>query len=459
MGFVQGSRSRNPLFSNIGILERSTQALPIERSRFGFYNAEVITEEPTSQMHLVIIGNGAAGLSALSRFRTIDKDSAVTLISAEGASAYSRVLLPYYLRRKISRENLFIRRPEDYEKLGVQTEFGIGVSRVEPESRKLTLENGRTISFDRLLIASGSRPFLPPIDGLAGSNVLHLWTLRDTERLDALFQQGRRALVLGSGFIALQAAWAARQRGLQVTVYELLPRIMPTVLDEAGAAVLQRKVEEHGVEVLTGLQTERVDRSKPGVLTVHAQDHPPREVDLIIVGAGVRPNIEFLADSPVRTDRGILIDEHMQTNVPGIYAAGDVARGPTSFGETHQTHALWPTAVEHGRIAGENMAGHRIPYQGSLNMNVTEMFGITVASMGKFIEEQGSSAHLVKNPGSSHYLKIVLRDGMPVGAVALGGAEDAVILGRLRPWIRNRRRLPEIEGFLKGRYLISRQVA
>jgi nitrite reductase (NADH) large subunit len=410
-------------------------------------------------MHLVIIGNGAAGLSALSRFRAIDRDSQLTLISAEGGTAYSRVLLPYYLRRKIPYENLFIRRPEDYKELGVRPEFGMRVSRVHPETHSLTLEDGRSIGFDRLLIATGSRPFLPPIEGLAGTNACHLWTLRDTEQLDTLFQPGRRALVLGSGFIALQAAWAAQQRGLQVTVYELLPRIMPTILDERAAALLRQRVEEHGVEVRTAIQTERVDRSKTGVLTVHAKNHPPLEVDLIIVGAGVRPNIEFLAGGPIRTDRGILIDEYMQTNVPGIYAAGDVARGPTSFGETHQTHALWPTAVEHGKIAGENLAGRRIPYQGSLNMNVTEMFGITVASMGKFLEQKGLSSYLVRNSGPSRYFKIVLREGVPVGAVALGGAEDAVILGRLRPWIRNRRRLPDVEGFLKGRYLLPRQVA
>jgi nitrite reductase (NADH) large subunit len=410
-------------------------------------------------MHLVIVGNGAAGLSALSRFRAVDKDSKITLVSAEGVNAYSRVLLPYYLRRKIPRENLFIRQSEDYEKLGVQTELGVGVSRVEPEAHRLILADDRSIDYDKLLIATGSRPFLPPIEGLAGSKVLHLWTLHDTERLDTLFEPGKRALVLGSGFIALQAAWAAQQRDLKVTVYELLPRIMPTVLDEAAAALLQKKVEEHGVEVRVGVQTERVDRSKPGVLIVHAKDQPPLEVDVIIVGAGVRPNIEFLADSPVRTDRGIPIDQYMQTNVPDICAAGDVARGPTSFGESHRTHALWPTAVEHGTIAGENLAGHRIPYRGSLNMNVTEMFAVTVASMGKFVEEQGLSSYLVENSGSSLYLKIVLREGVPVGGVILGGAEDAVILGRLRPWIRNRRPLPEVEGFLKGRYLISRQVA
>jgi nitrite reductase (NADH) large subunit len=234
---------------------------------------------------------------------------------------------------------------------------------------------------------------------------------------------------------------------------------MPTVLDDKGAAILRRKVEEHGVEVRADIQTKRVTRSKSGTPTVHAKDHPPLEVDLIIVGTGVKPNIEFLSDSPVRTERGVLIDEFMQTNVPGIYAAGDVARGPTSFGETHQIHALWPTAVEHGRVAGQNLAGGHIPYRGSLNMNVTEMFGITVASMGKFFEEAGYSSHLVENSDPARYLKIVLHDGVPVGAVALGGAEDAVVLGRLRPWIRNRRRLPDVDGFLKGRYLLSREVA
>ena len=226
-------------------------------------------------MQLVIIGNGVAGLSALSRFRALDKDSKITLISAEETSAYSRVLLPYYLRRKIPYQNLFIRQSEDYEKLGVRTEFGTGVSRVEPESRRLTLADDRSIDYDKLLIASGSRPFLPPIEGLAGPNVLHLWTLRDTERLETLFAPGKWVLVLGSGFIALQAAWAAQQRDLKVTVYELLPRIMPTVLDETAAGLLRKKVEEHDVEVRVGIETQRVDRSKPGVLIVHAKNQPP----------------------------------------------------------------------------------------------------------------------------------------------------------------------------------------
>lgn len=410
-------------------------------------------------MQIVIIGNSAAGLSALSRFRSIDQESQITLVSAESATAYSRVLLPYYLRRKIPHEKLFIRRPEDYERLSVKTVFGVEVRHVDPESHTLTLEDGRTIGFDRLLIATGSRPLLPPVEGLAGANVYHLWTLSDTEQLDSLFRPGRRVLVIGSGFIALQAAWVAQQRGLKVAVFELLPRIMPTVLDERAAALLHQKIEEHGVEVRVGIHTEAVERTIKGVLRVQAKNHHPLDIDLVIVGAGVRPNTELLDGSPVKTDRGIPVNEYMETNVPGIYAAGDVARGPTAFGETHQTHALWPTAVEHGRIAGANMAGQRAPYQGSLNMNVTEMFGITVASMGKFVKDEGLTSHVIDETGQSRYVKIILREGIPIGAVALGGAEDTVILGRLRPWIRNQRRLPDVGGFLEGRYLLPRQVA
>lgn len=413
----------------------------------------------TILMQIVIIGNSAAGLSALRHFRSIDRDSQITLISAEPGIAYSRVLLPYYLRRKIPYENLFIRQLEDYAKLDVKTEFGAKVRQVDTGSRTLRLDDGRTIGFDRLLIATGSRPFLPPIEGLAGPNVYHLWTLDDTEQLDPFLQTGRRALVIGSGFVALQAAWAAQQRGLKVTVYELLPRIMPTVLDERAAALLHQKVEEHGVEVQVGIQTDAVERRGNGVLGVQAKGRPTLEVDLIIVGAGVRPNTEFLDGSPVQTDRGIPVDGHMETNVPGIYAAGDVARGPTAFGETHQTHALWPTAVEHGRIAGANLAGQSILYQGSLNMNVTEMFGITVASMGKFTEREGLTSHIIDEAGQSRYVKIILGEGIPIGAVALGGAEDTVMLGRLRPWVRNHRRLPDVVGFIEGRYLLPRQVA
>ena len=169
-------------------------------------------------MHVAIVGNSAAALSALESFRERDLTSSVTLVSEEAGPAYSRVLLPYYLRRKLSYDGLFIRRMEDYARLRAATEFGARVERVDPATRQLEFADGRRLGFDRLLLATGSSPARPPIPGLDGPGVHTLWSLDDAVRLDPVFRDGARVMVLGSGFVALQAAWAATQRGLQVTV-------------------------------------------------------------------------------------------------------------------------------------------------------------------------------------------------------------------------------------------------
>jgi nitrite reductase (NADH) large subunit len=237
---------------------------------------------------------------------------------------------------------------------------------------------------------------------------------------------------------------------------------MPTALDETAAELLRRRIKEHGVEVRLDTTTEAVQRSSDGSLEILANGKPPIDVDIVIVGAGVRPNVGFLAETPVEIDRGILVDERMETNIPGIYAAGDVARGPTAFGKPHETHALWPTAVEHGRVAGTNLTGRTLRYRGSLSMNVTEMFGMTVASMGQFIEPENLnglnggeiSSYVEGGSSAERYLKILFKDQIPVGAVVLGTAEDAVLLGRLRPWIRWKRRILDFSGFIEGRYIL-----
>ncbi len=338
-------------------------------------------------MNAVIIGNSAAGLSALESFRTYDPESSITLISAEPGPAYSRVLLPYFLREKVPYEYLFIRQADYYERMGVE-----------------------------------------------------------------------KVLILGSGFVALQTAWAACRRGLEVTVFELLPRIMPKVLDEQGAEILHRKIVEHGVDLRVGVSTERIEREQDGTILVFAGGHPTLAVDFIVDGTGVRPNVQFVEGSSVEIEGSILVNNRLETNVEGIYAAGDVAGGPSVFGEDHVAHALWPTAVEHGRIAGANMAGRYIEYTGSLNMNVTEMFGITVASMGIFcddkrLEQYGSTAQ------GERYIKILLRDGIPVGGVILGNTEDAVLLGVLRPLVRWKRALNDVSGFIEKRFYLKELIA
>lgn len=407
-------------------------------------------------MQVTIVGNSAAALSALESFRERDQTASVTLISAEPGPAYSRVLLPYYLRRRLSYNGVFIRQMSDYERLRTATEFGVRVVRVDPAMRELELADGRHLGFDRLLLATGSSPARPPIPGLDGPGIHTLWTLDDATRLDPLFREGAHVMVLGSGFVALQAAWAARQRGLQVTVVELLDQILPRVLDAAAARILHEQLLAFGVDVRTGTRTDDLETDHDGRVRVSIGGTGAFVVDAVIVATGARPNDGLLPECLEPGEPGIPVADTMETGVDGVFAAGDVTRGPTAAGGPREIHALWPTAVEQGRVAGANLAGARLSYAGSLSMNVTEMFGLTVASLGRFVEDAGDDVFESRDLAGIRYLKLVSRAGVPVGAVALGEPEGAALLGRLRPFVRQRRRLPDLSAFLEGRDLDQR---
>jgi NADPH-dependent 2,4-dienoyl-CoA reductase/sulfur reductase-like enzyme len=407
-------------------------------------------------MRAVIIGNSAASLAAAETFRRFDPASRLTLVASEPGPAYSRVLLPYYLRGSLAREKLFIRDQDSYESLGAETRFGHTVTCVDDRRKTLTLENGDELSWDRLLVACGARPVLPRVGDLRGPGVHTVWTLADADRLRPELLPGRRAVFIGSGFVALQAAWAACSRGLRVTVLEALPRVLPKVLDEPASALLEDRMRAHGVDVRCAVGIERVERRQAGggpaaspdgaspLRVVLSCEDPNLDADLVVVAAGVRPELSFLEGTSVAVaagGAGILVDERMRTSVPEIYAAGDAALGPDVFGEAHATHALWPTAVEQGRVAGANLAGRERVYPGSLNMNVAELFGLTVASMGRFQEsgDPAEGAVVLHDPRAGRYVKLLFREGIPLGGVVLGSPEDLGVLAALRPRIRTHR--------------------
>ncbi len=407
-------------------------------------------------MHLAIVGNSAAALSALEAFRKRDRTSTVTVLSDEPAAAYSRVLLPYFLRGKLPYDGLFIRRPDYYSGHGAELLLGTRVGGVDAAGRRLELSGGRSLAFDQLLLATGSTPSKPPIPGLEGPHVQHLWTLADALGLDARFREGGRALVLGAGFVALQAAWAAHRRGLDVAVVEIVDQVLPRVLDAPAAGVLREQIEACGVAVHTGTRTEGLEHDRNGGLRVVAAGLDPFAVDLVIVGTGVRPNTHLLPEAVEPGRPGFAVDAGMATGVEGIYAAGDVARGPVSGGGAPEIHALWPTAVEQGAVAGANLAGAELVYSGSLSMNVTEMFGLTVASLGRVTEVPGDRVEVRLDLPGIRYFKLVSRGEAPVGALALGGSAGASLLGRLRPAVRHGKPLGDVEAFLDGSALPRR---
>lgn len=409
-------------------------------------------------MHLAIVGNSAAALSALESFRRRDEASSVTLVSDEAGPAYSRVLLPYYLRRKVSYSGLFIREMRYYARMNASTVFGACVERADVASRELELVDGRRLGFDQLLLATGSRPARPPIPGLDGPGVHHLWSLADAVRLDPVLRDGARVMVLGSGFVALQAAWAACQRGLRVTVVEILEQILPRVLSSTAARILHEQLLAYGVVVHTGTRTDGLETDRQGAVHVSTSVLRPFAVEAVIAATGARPNDELLPECVEPGLPGLPVTDTMATMVAGVFAAGDVTRGPTAAGGPRETHALWPTAVEQGRIAGANLAGAGLAYAGSLSMNVTEMFGLTVASLGRFVEDEAEEVYERCDLPGIRYFKLVSHAGVPVGAIALGEPDSAILLGRLRPFVRHRRPLKDLSAFLEGRDLDQRLV-
>jgi len=402
-------------------------------------------------VHIVIIGNGAAGLSALEAFRRRDRSSPVTVVSAEAGPPYSRVLLPYYLRGRIPHEGLFIRAEDCYERLDARTVFGEVVERVDAEEHEIVLRDGRAIAYDRLLVAVGSRPAAPPIEGLEGPGVQGFWTLADAARLDRDLRPGVRLMVLGAGFVALQAAWAAHRRGAAVTVVELEGRILPRVLDEEAARLLRGRIEEAGVQIATSVCIAGVERAC-GELCCTAAGADTYEADIVIVATGVLPNDGLLAEAVSTRGPGLEVAATMETAVADVFAAGDVARAPM-WGGAAGVLALWPVAVAQGRVAGANLAGAGLTYEDGLGANVTEMFGVTVASVGRFEQAPGEDAVILYDLPGVDYLKLIVAGGVPKGAVYLGGQQAVRLLGRLVPYIRYGRPLDDPHAFFEERRL------
>jgi NAD(P)H-nitrite reductase large subunit len=400
-------------------------------------------------MNIVIIGNSAAGLNALETFRKYDSDSKITVISKEKGKPYSRVLLPYFLRGKLQHDDMYIRDEKYFDNMNAEY-IEKEVVKIDEVSKEVILDDNSKVSYDKLLIATGSSAAKPPIPGLEKEGVYHMWTKEDAENLEPFFKEGKKVLVLGSGFVSLQAAWAAITKGLEVKVIELADRIMPSVLDSKGAQMLMDKIIEFGVDLRLNAMTKKIEKLENGGHRVFVEGQEPFDVDFVIVGTGVRPNVGFLEGTEVKIDRGILVDKGMRTNVDGIYAVGDVAQGPTTFGEANVIHALWPTAMEMGKIAGANMSGKDFEYEGSLNMNVTQLFEITVASMGMFMDGASEEVFIDIDEKNNNYVKIVLKDCIPVGGTVVGSSELVKLLGVMRPSIRKKDSKFNPEEILKG---------
>jgi nitrite reductase (NADH) large subunit len=375
-------------------------------------------------MRLVILGNGPAAVAAAEAARGLDERCEITLISKESVPFYSPCPLPEYLEGSIPRSLLFLRDEDSYRRQRLTTVFGRAAAGIDAEARRVRFEDG-TLDFDRLLIATGSRAVMPPIPGLAETpGVFSFKTLSDADRILARLPGARRAAVIGSGFIGLEAAQALSRRGLKVAVIEALPQVLPQMLDAEMAGRVEERLREHGVEVLTGSPASAVLGGAGGVAAV-AAGGAEVPCDLVVCAAGVLPDLSLVAGSGLATATGILVDGRMATSAEGVFAAGDVVEGPDVFGR-RRVLPNWPNAVTCGRIAAFNMLGRECHHRGLEAINVVRIFGAPVGSFGSFgsfgarPSESGPGARLLRREEGTLLQKLALFEGRIVGGQFLG---------------------------------------
>ena len=405
-------------------------------------------------MQYVIAGAGPAGVIAAETLRKNDPEGDITLIGAEDSAPYSRMAIPYLLKGEIAEEGTYLRRGENhYENLGIKIIRGQRVTAVSPGDHSVTLSDGSTVTYDRLLITTGSNPVRPPIPGMDLPLVQSCWTLADAHTILGKIGEGAQVVLMGAGFIGTIILDAIAKKKATLTVVEAESRMVPRMINEAGGAIIKKWCEDKGVTVLTSTRVEEISEGGSRALQLKLSDGQQLEADLVICATGVLPNTGFLEGSGIQTDQGILVNEFMQSSEADIYAAGDVAQGPDfSFGG-QAIHAIQPTASDHAQIAALNMAGKVTPYKGSLSMNTVDIMGLVYYSFGKWMGTEGGSHGEATNEANHTYLRLEFEGDRLVGAIRVGVFEQ---IGVLRGMIENRIALGEWKATLEqepGRFM------
>lgn len=393
-------------------------------------------------MNYVILGAGPAGVTAAETLRSVDPNASITLIGGEPEPPYSRMALPYYIYGKIDEGGTHLRQdPEHYDKLRIRYIMG-RCGGIDAGEKKLYLSTGEVLPYDKLLIATGANPILPPIPGSNHDGVETCWTLEDGRKILELADKGSPVVLVGAGFIGSIILEALYLRGCQITVVELAPRMVARMMDETAGGMLGRWCQSKGVRVVTNTRVVRIDKGDEGGsrLKVGLSDGTEAPADLCVLAVGVRSNTGFLVGSGVEVNTGIVVDEYLQTTAPDIYAAGDCCEGIDLSTGKPEMLAIQPVAVEHGRIAALNMAGHQHKHRGSLNMNVLDTMGLISSSFGLWQGAQvGETAKLV-DEDNYKYMKLEFEGDRLVGAQCVGMTDH---VGMLRGLIQTGFRLGE----------------
>jgi nitrite reductase (NADH) large subunit len=368
----------------------------------------------------VIVGSGVAGVTAAQMIARADSGGSVHLLGGEPYPYYQRPQLWAWIAGEIEKEDLFFRPAEWYADRGIQLHLGKTVLSVDPAAHTLSLHDGTTVDYDRLLLATGGVPFVPPISGVDKEGVFTLRTIEDARAIKAYAADVPRVLVLGGGLLGLETARALLRPDRYVYVLEIFPHLLPRQLDKEGAMVLTRRLQGMGLHFFIGRATEAF-LGDTHVEGVRFDDGDEISGDMAVLSTGIRPRADLARAAGLEVKRGIVVDEHMRTSAPDIYAAGDVAE------HKGRVYGIIPAAVEQARAAAANMVGNAATvYKGTVPSTTLKIVGIDLTCLGESTAE-GDEFEIVRytDDAENVYKRLTLRDGAIVGAILLGDTSDA----------------------------------
>ncbi len=383
----------------------------------------------------VIIGNGPAAVSAVDGIRSVDSDGSITVISKEEHAAYFRPLISYYLEGKSKAENIFCRPDDFYQKNHCEIILGEAVA-INTNQKTVSVSNGESVPYDSLCICSGSSPFVPPMSGLdTVDKKFTFLTIDDSFAIENAVDENSRVLIIGAGLIGLKCAEGLRDRVADVTVCDLAPRVLSSILDDGCAAIVQKHLEDCGIHFSLANTAERFEGN-----TAVMKDGSSVDFDVLVLALGVRPNTGFFKEAGGACNRAILVDNCMKTSLDDIYAAGDcVEQEDITFGGK-RIMALLPNANIGGYTAGVNMAGGEAEFDNALPMNSIGFWGLHIMTAGTYAND--GNARMIEEKSDKGIKRFFIRDNRLIGYIIIGEVKSAGIYTNL---VRNRTDLTDID--------------
>lgn len=367
-------------------------------------------------MNYVIIGNSAAAVGTVSGIREVDGEGKITIISDEKYRTYSRPLISYWLQGKVTDEKIYYREPDYYEKNGVETILGKRAVKIDPSAKNVILDDGSAVPYDKLMVATGSKPFVPPMNGLDKVKYHTFMSYDSVKAIKSEVKDDMKVLIIGAGLIGLKAAEALSAYNVKTTVVDLAERILPSILDARAGAKMQKHIEKQGVRFILGTSVDEFSENSAKLKNGKTVDF-----DMLIIAVGVRPNTELISEAGGKVEKGVITDMTQKTTLPDVYAAGDCTVSHDASSDTDKILALLPNAYLQGEAAGRNMAGRENYYVNAIPMNAIGFFGLHIITAGNYDGEE------YIDETENTYKKLVFRDNCLKGYILMGDVARAGI--------------------------------